>query len=253
MLRPTHCRGTVRRAQIAITGAASCLPGKDTGQMPRMLTHEQARAFYNRFGKKQDRQGFYEDRAIGALIAHGNFREATAVFEFGCGTGRFAETLLKDHLLPGAAYTGVDISQTMVSLAKARLAPFGPRADVRLTDGSLRFDFRPSSFDRFVSNYVLDLLAFDDIAEVLREAERLLLGGGMLGLVSLTHGFTPLSRIVVSLWRRIHALRPSLVGGCRPVSLTEFVTGPVWQVLFHDRFSSFGMPSEVLVAEKVKA
>jgi len=218
--------------------------------MPKMLSHEQARAFYNRFGKKQDRQSFYEDRAVSALIAHGNFMEASAVFEFGCGTGRFAETLLRAHLPSTARYIGVDISETMAALAAARLAPFGARAEVRLIDGSPRFDVASSSFVRFISNYVFDLLSFGDISEALQEAGRLLIDGGKLGLVSLTYGFTPVTRLVERLWRGVHSFSPSLVGGCRPLILTELVTSAVFQVCFHERFSSWGVPSEVVLAEK---
>jgi ubiquinone/menaquinone biosynthesis C-methylase UbiE len=216
----------------------------------RMLSHQQAKAFYDRFGKKQDWQGFYEDVATEALIRNGAFKKARAVVEFGCGTGRFAEKLLESHLPAAARYIGVDISETMVALATERLGRFGSRAAVRLSNGSLRLALKKSSCDRFVSTYVLDLLTFEDIRTVLQEAWRALSAGGLLGLVSLTHGFTPLSRIVEGLWMALYAIRPRLVGGCRPISLGELVTGPGWKVRYNDKFSNYGVPSEVLVAEK---
>ncbi|MGE5248130.1 MAG: class I SAM-dependent methyltransferase, partial [Verrucomicrobiota bacterium] len=80
------------------------------------LSHEEARAFYDRFGAKQDWQRFYEDRAIADLIAHASFGKAGAVLEFGSGTGRLAETLLARHLPPTARYLALDVSGTMVSL-----------------------------------------------------------------------------------------------------------------------------------------
>ncbi|MEJ2728573.1 MAG: hypothetical protein P8185_08685 [Deltaproteobacteria bacterium] len=46
-----------------------------------VLTRSQARIFYDRFGKKQDTQAFYEDAALDDLIAH-----AERVFEFGCSS-----------------------------------------------------------------------------------------------------------------------------------------------------------------------
>jgi ubiquinone/menaquinone biosynthesis C-methylase UbiE len=216
-----------------------------------MLSHQQAKAFYDRFGKKEDWQSFYLDVATEALIRNGEFNKASTVLEFGCGTGRFAEGLLERHLRASAMYVGIDISDTMVALAKERLARFGPRAGVYLTDGSPRLDFGTATFDRFVSNYVLDLLTLEDIRVVLQEAWRLLSEGGLLGLTSLTHGFTPVSRIVVPIWQTIHAIRPMLVGGCRPISLLRLVTGPMWRVRYHDKFSNYGVPSEVLVAQKL--
>lgn len=72
----------------------------------KMLTHAEARAVYDRFGARQDRQSFYEDEALADLLAHLAFREAQAVFEFGCGTGRLAKTLLDNHLPATAYYVG---------------------------------------------------------------------------------------------------------------------------------------------------
>jgi hypothetical protein len=102
-----------------------------------------------------------------------------------------------------------------------------------------------------VSNYVLDLLGFEDIRTVLREAWRILSDGGLLGLVSLTHGFTFISRVVERIWMAMYAIRPAFVGGCRPINLFGLVTKPNWMIRYDNKFSSFGVPSEVLVAEKV--
>jgi hypothetical protein len=43
---------------------------------PFRLTREQARSFYNRFGRKQDWQRLYEGPAIRDLLAHGAFENA---------------------------------------------------------------------------------------------------------------------------------------------------------------------------------
>ena len=59
------------------------------------LSHAAARALYDRIGRWQDTQRFYEDRATGDLIAHADLHQAQAVFEFGVGTGRLADRLAK--------------------------------------------------------------------------------------------------------------------------------------------------------------
>jgi ubiquinone/menaquinone biosynthesis C-methylase UbiE len=215
------------------------------------LSHQEAKRFYDRFGKKQDWQRFYEDVATEALIENGEFSKANAVMEFGCGTGRFAERLLEKHLPPKAKYIGVDVSETMVALARKRLNRYGPRVEVQLSDGSPHLDFGAAAFDRVVANYVLDLLTMEDSRAVLQQAWRLLHEGGLVGLVSLTHGFTPASRVMERIWVAIHRVRPMLVGGCRPISLLELTTEPKWRVCYHGRFSSFGVPSEAVVAAKV--
>lgn len=214
-----------------------------------MLTRERIRAFYDWFGAKQDGQGFYEDRALDDLIEHSALAEAKSIAEFGCGTGRFAERLLAQHLPPDAHYLGTDVSTTMVKLARDRLARFGARAQVLLTAGEPSLDVPPDRFDRFFSTYVLDLLAEDEIRAVVTEAHRVLVPGGLLGLVSLTHGFTSLSRIVETMWVAVHRVRPILVGGCRPLSLEPFARDG-WDIRHVRQVAQWGVPSEVLVAEK---
>jgi hypothetical protein len=75
----------------------------------------------------------------------------------------------------------------MVELAEARLVPFGSRAEVILTDGSPPTSEPATSGDRFVSNFVLDLLSEDDIGAVVREAHRILTPGAPHGRFSDAH------------------------------------------------------------------
>lgn len=221
-----------------------------TRTQARVLSREEARAFYDRFGAKQDAQAFYEDRAVADLLAHADCGHARAVCEFGCGTGRFAVRLLRECLPADATYFACDQSTTMVELARQRLAAFGPRVEVRLTDGAPRIEAADNAFDRFVSNYVLDLLSSADIAAILTEAHRVLQPGGLLCLASLTVGATALSRLVSGLWSRVHAFRPDWVGGCRPIELAAEIPGERWAIVHHRVMAAFGVPSEVVVARK---
>ena len=88
------------------------------------LSRDEARCFYDWLGARQDTQAFYEDRALADLVAHAAFEKARSVFEFGCGTGRFAADLLADVLLPDCVYHGIDISPRMIALAQRRLVPW---------------------------------------------------------------------------------------------------------------------------------
>lgn len=214
------------------------------------LSRAEARAFYDRFGLKQDRQRFYEDRAIADLVGHASFGTARSVVEFGCGTGRLAETLLELHLPGDARYVGVDISRTMVSIAQDRLARFGSRAEVRLTDGSPSVDAESGGFDRFLSTYVLDLLSEDGIGSVIAEAHRLLVPGGVLILASLSHGTGLASRLTERAWLALYSTWPTLVGGCRPIALTDFVEGSGWNIRHRAKIVQLGIVSEVLVARR---
>jgi ubiquinone/menaquinone biosynthesis C-methylase UbiE len=217
----------------------------------RYLSREEARAFYDRFGVKQDWQRFYEGPALRDLLLHGQFESARSVFELGCGTGAFAKALLEGHLPETATYVGVDISSVMAGIARKRLSAFEGRAEVVKTDGALAFKYADGSFDRFVSNYVLDLLQPDQIRNALDEAYRLLKPGALLCLVSLTYGRTFFSRALISAWRKIFNLNPNLVGGCRPVQLRDHLREDRWKIENHKVLHAFGIPSEVVIASKL--
>lgn len=221
-----------------------------SGAGERFLTYAEARAFYDRFGRKQDWQRFYEGPALRALWAHADFEQAEAVFELGCGTGAFAAELLREHLPPDATYIGVDLSATMVALARERLADYGERAEVRQTDGALRFEVPDGRCDRFVSNYVLDLLSPGDIRLALAEAHRLLRPGGRLCLTSLSFGCTAVSRAVIGIWERLRRADPARVGGCRPLRVQDYLEPSRWRVDYDRVLSAWGVPSAVLVASR---
>ena len=212
------------------------------------LSPAQAKRFYDRFGSRQDWQGFYENPAINELIVHGAFDSANSVFEFGCGTGKLAARLLERYLPTDARYVGVDISSTMSSLAEKRLKLWSERAHVHQSDGSSRIPEPDHGFDRFVSTYVLDLLPPGFIDQLLSEAHRLLVPGGRLCLVSMTFGATSASRAICWGWQRLWRLRPGIVGGCHPIELSEYLRPEWWKPDHQATVTNWGVPSEVLVA-----
>jgi ubiquinone/menaquinone biosynthesis C-methylase UbiE len=215
------------------------------------LSREQARRVYDRIGARQDTQAFYEDRATNILLAHGEFAAAQRVLELGCGTGRFAARLLAEYLPADASYRGLDLSPTMVQLAQSRLASFGSRAEVILTDGAPPTSEPAGSRDRFVSNFVLDLLSEGDIAAVIGEAHRILVPGGLLCVASLSSGAGVFSRFMSRAWSAVHRLQPALVGGCRPIELLAWLPPERWRIQHHCKLAPFGVPSEVVVAASV--
>lgn len=220
------------------------MPSKD-----HVLSPSAAQAYYDRFGKKQDSQSFYEDPALNELVAHASFQDSRCVFEFGCGTGKFAGRLLEKYLPPSASYFGCDISPVMSGLAKRRLEVYGERAQVVLSDGAVRFPLPEHSADRVVSSYVLDLLSEADIERFFSESHRVMMPGGKVCIASLVRGVNIPSRIVSSLWMSVFRLSPALVGGCRPIQVDAFVNPQEWQVVHRRIVTPFGVPSEVLILE----
>lgn len=96
---------------------------------------------------------------------------------------------------------------------------------------------------------MLDLLSEADIRAVLREAHRVLAPGGLLCLATLTVGQGPASQTVCRIWQWLHALRPQLVGGCRPLQLMPFLE-PKWAVTCREVVCAFAVCAEVMVAER---
>ena len=216
----------------------------------KTLTPAQAKEFYDRVGARHDWNRFYEDTAIKRMIQYGDFGNAHSVVELGCGTGRIAERLLTRHLPSDATYIGFDISTTMTTLAAERLKAFAPRAKVIQTDGSPWIDARPDSVDRFFCNYVFDLLGNDQVRALVAEARRVLRQDGLLCAVSLTHGRSRVSKIISSGWKSVWSFEPSLLGGCRPIELLEFVPISDWRILHLEIVVSLGLSSEVMVASR---
>jgi ubiquinone/menaquinone biosynthesis C-methylase UbiE len=230
-------------------------PGsQEIGEPARMrtLTLEEAKAYYDGFGAKQDSQSFYEGPAIKVLIGNSHFDQAGSVFEFGCGTGHFAQELFTEHLSPDAKYRSIDISTTMIQLATERLKPFEPRAMITQTFDETAISLDDNSIDRFVSTYVFDLLPQASAQKVLAQAHRALQVDSLLCLVSIAPGTTPISRFVMGTWQWIFSQKPSLVGGCRPTQLAELLPTAQWQIQFQAVLVAWGIASEVMIAAPIK-
>lgn len=217
--------------------------------MSRKLSHDEAAAFYDRLGKGLDTQSFYEDPATGELILHGDFGTADYVVDFGCGTGRLAKRLLTAHLPQTARLLALDVSARMVEITSERLAAFGERVQVVKTEGGIEFPLDDEVADRVISTYVLDVLTEEDERQFIREARRVLQPGGLLCLASLTEAQGPVSGVVCTVWKFLHRIHPVLTGGCRPVRLLPLL-GPDWVLRHHRVMVSFGVPSEILIAER---
>lgn len=212
------------------------------------LSLAEAKRFYDRFGSWQDSQRLYESRAVDELIAHADFGSAHSILEFGCGTGALAARLLGSHLPADAHYLGLDISTTMVALARKRVAHWSSRACVCETDGSPFIPKPDQSLDRLLSTYVLDLLSPESIRQLLTEAKRLLVPEGKLCLVSLTFGDSCFTGGVSWIWQRLWRLSPRLLGGCRPIRLLDYVRSALWCVEYRATVPQCGITSEIIVA-----
>ncbi len=210
------------------------------------LTPDQARRVYDRIGRAQDWQAFYEDVTTDRLLTAAALGGEQRIFEFGCGTGRLAQRLLRT-LPASVTYRGVDLSPVMINLATNRLTAWVDRADTVLVDGSLPLPADDACADRVVSTFVFDLLDSDYARAVLDDLRRILTPDGLLCLASLTHGDGFLERVVSRTWTGLWRAAPQLTGGCRPITVSAAL-GRNWQIQHQARVHRWGLVTEVVVA-----
>ena len=220
--------------------------------MTRTFTPEEAKRYYERNAHKQDAQGWYEDDALERLIALGNFGNASAVLEVGCGTGRLAALLLRNHMPPHATYIGVDISTSMLARAGTRLNKYALRAKLRPGDVTLGLTSPDESADRIIATYFFDLLSLGHSKNLLAEMHRVLRPGGLICIAGLTRETQEADMNIFSqLWALIQRRWPGLVGGCRPVQMLPLLAGSQWQIVAHESVTPRGLASEILIARKI--
>lgn len=211
----------------------------------RYLDPAQAAAVYDRIGRWQDTQAFYERDAVAAMVAAARLQQATRVLEVGCGTGTLAAALLAEDLHPEATYRGLDVSPQMVQLTRRRVQPFGARAEVRQVDGRSAWPVPDDGVDRVLAAYLLDLLSPAMIDDFFTEAARVLSPGGLVAVTSLTPGTSGVARAVSSTWTRLWRAKPHLTGGCRPLDLGPHVPAG-WTRLQDTTVTRWGICSHVL-------
>ena len=213
------------------------------------LGPEAARRVYDRIGRMQDTQRFYEDAATSRLTELAEFEQVHSVFELGCGTGRYAARLLRWRLPADVRYLGVEVSPTMVRLARRRLRSWALRACVELLEPPVRsLPGADHAYDRFIATYVFDLLPSDDADALIAEVQRLLAPCGRLCVVSLTDGTTPAGRVVSRSWSAVAGRWPALVGGCRPMQLRDLLPAERWRFEHHEVLTTWGIASAIAVA-----
>jgi SAM-dependent methyltransferase len=117
-----------------------------------------------------------------------------AVLEVGCGLGTDGAQFAK----AGARYTGIDLTDAAVELAKRRFELFDLPGTFRVTDAE-RLDFADNTFDLVYSHGVLHHTP--DTAAAIREIHRVLRPGGK-AVVMLYHRDSYNYRVNISMLRR---------------------------------------------------
>ncbi|MGZ4335321.1 MAG: class I SAM-dependent methyltransferase [Gaiellaceae bacterium] len=149
---------------------------------------ERIRRIYDRGAERYDRAEAWDRRLFGA-DARDLVREASGqVLELAVGTGRNLALYPAD-----ATVTGIELSDEMLRRAQARAAELGLVADLRQGDVQ-DLPFPDASFDTVVCTFAL--CTIPDDRRALREARRVLRGGGLLLLVEHVRSPNPVIRFL---------------------------------------------------------
>ena len=148
------------------------------------------------------------------VAAHFADAKDLAVLEVGCGLGTDGAQFAK----AGAKYTGIDLTDAAVELAKRRFELFDLPGTFRVADAE-RLDFPDNSFDLVYSHGVLHHTP--DTAAAVREIHRVLRPGGR-AVVMLYHRDSYNYRVNISMLRRTGA---QLLRWKTGVKLVHLLTG----------------------------
>ena len=182
-----------------------------------------------------------ESRARHRCLELAAVRDGEAVLEVAVGTGlTFAELARRN---PQGRNVGVDLTPAMLARARRRLQRQGLGGGLSVADAH-RLGFPDASFDLLVNNYLFDLLPQSDFQPVLQEFRRVIRGGGRLVLVNMAQA----ERWHQRLYEYLYRLSPSLMGGCRGVSLASDVEAAGFMDVRREYLAQAAFPSEVISA-----
>lgn len=150
------------------------------------------RLFYERVEEHRYRTEWHIPEAADFEGASGK-----RVLEIGCGLGTDGAQFAK----AGACYTGVDLTEAAVELARRRFELFGLEGDFRTADAE-NLDFADASFDLVYSHGVLHHTP--DTERAVREIHRVLRPGGR-AVVMLYHRGSYNYRVNIGVLRRAGA------------------------------------------------
>ena len=161
------------------------------------------------------------------------------VLEIGCGLGTDGAQFAK----AGADYTGVDLTEASIELARKRFELFGLKGEFRVADAE-KLDFADESFDLVYSHGVLHHTP--DIDAAISEIHRVLKPGGQARIM-LYHRDSYNYRVGIRVLRRAGARLLKSEGGIRMV---HWLTGePIDSLREHARLANGNLSAEEFLSQ----
>jgi ubiquinone/menaquinone biosynthesis C-methylase UbiE len=207
---------------------------------------EEAKAAYDRMSGWYDAlAGSSERRFIDLGLQKLGARESEDALEIGSGTGYALVALAKAVGDSGKVY-GIDMSNRMIAIARARLREAGLLgiASLRQGDGAA-LPFTDRSFDAVFMSFTLELFDTPEIPVVLGECRRVLRVDGRICVVAMSKSGE--AGLMVRLYEWAHDKLPAYLD-CRPIFVRKVLKEAGFQIVEATEVLMWGLPVEIVVA-----